>query len=144
MRGDTGRSIMLENVLNRPRRDMLTLLADKQRTFYLVSYKSPDSGKGIIIDENNPHLVTFSPDTDSMFIKIDILDIHITKLRYPHSSGINGSYNEFISRILNRIYETENLTMFKISYLLLLDTGTFNATQGVCQYSSLGRQEAVK
>ncbi len=123
---------------------MLALLTNKQGTYNLVSNICPDSGECLIIDKHDPYLVTFPSDTDSMFFKINILDIHITEFRYPHTCGIDGSYNQFVPGILDRINKTENLTMFKISNFLLLDARTFDTTQGVCYYSPLSGQETVK
>src|SRR5208283_5352608 len=138
VRGDTRWSIVFENMLDSPRRDVFALLTDKQGAVDPVAHKNPDPGESLIIDEDNPDLVTFPADTNGMFIEIDIFDIHVTELRYPDARRIDRSYDQFIPRILDRIDQAEHLVMLKIFYLLLFDPGTFNTAEGVCHNSSLG------
>ena len=136
--GDTRRGIIFENMLDSPRRDVLTLLTDKQGTIDPVARKSSDPGECLIIDENNPDLVPFPADTNGMFIEIDIFDIHVTELRYPDASRVDRSYDQFIPRILDRIDQAEYLVMLEVFYLLLFDPGTFNTAERVCHNNSLG------
>ena len=117
---------MLENMLNRPWRNMFTLLTDENGASTLVANKGPDLRKGFIIDKHDPYLVTFPAYTDGVLIKINILNIHVTKFRHPDTCGVNCPDNQFVSRILNRFDQTKNLIVFEVFYFLMLEPGTLD------------------
>ena len=112
MRGNPLRCIVLEYVLDGTGRDMLTLLSDKKRPDDPVPNEFRYITKGILINENGPYFITFPPDSYGMFVKINILNIHITELRYPDTGSIYRPDNKFVPAVVDRIDKTENLAVF--------------------------------
>ena len=119
---------MLENMLNRPWRNMFTLLTDENGASTLVANKGPDLRKGFIIDKHDPYLVTFPAYTDGMLLKIDVFNIHIAELRHTDTRRVDCPDNQFVPWILDRIDQTEDLAVFKVFYFLLLDSRALNTT----------------
>jgi len=74
------RGIMFEDVLNSPRRNVFSLLADKKGANDPVANEPEDISKGVIINEHNAYLVTFSLNPDSMLVEIYVLDVHVAEL----------------------------------------------------------------
>ena len=126
VRRDTRRGIVSEDMLDCPRRNMLALLADKKGACDLVTNKSPDLGKGFIVNEYDPDLVSFPAYTDGMLLKIDVFDIHVTEFRYTDTRRIDRPDNQFVPWILNRIDQTEDLAVLEVFYFLLLDSRALN------------------
>ncbi len=110
---------------------MFPLLSDKQRTDNPVTDESEDLGKSILIDKNKSDLVPFPTNLDRVFIEINIFDIYIAQFRNTDACGIDRPDNEFITRIINRINQTQHLIMFQVFYILLLDTRPVNTYQWI-------------
>jgi len=79
MGGNSRRSIMLENMLDRPRRYVLALLTDKEGTNDPVSNEPEDVGKCVVIDEHNANLITLTFNPDGVLIEINIFDVHVAE-----------------------------------------------------------------
>ena len=67
---------MFENMLDRPRGNMLPLLTNKERSDNPIAHEFKDVSKGVIVNKNNTNLFTFSLNPNGMFIKIHVLNIH--------------------------------------------------------------------
>jgi hypothetical protein len=124
--GDTRRSVIPEDMLDRPRGDMLALLADKQRPDKFIANKFPDLRECLVINKNDPDLVTFPPDPYRVLIKIDILNIHVAKLRDAYPGGIDCTDDKTITWIFDGINQPKNLAMLKVLDLLMLDPWAFD------------------
>ena len=91
-----------------------------------------------------PDLVSFPVYTDSMLLKIDVLDVHITELRHTDTCRVDRPDNQFVPWIFNGIDQTEDLAVLEEFYFLLLDARTFNTTQGVCYNRTLHTEKTIQ
>jgi hypothetical protein len=144
MRGYPGRGVVLENMLDSTRRDMFPLLTNKKRADNPVANEFENIGKRIVINEHDPDLIPFTSDTNGMLIEINVLDIHIAELGDTDTSCIDGPDNELVPDISNRIDQAENLVMFEIFDILLLDPGPVNSCQRICSDNTLGIEVPIK
>lgn len=128
---NAGRSILLEDMLDRPRREGVPLLARKERAFGSVTDESAYLVKRLFIDENNANFAAFPLYPDGMLGKINVLNVHVRELGYPHPSGINRPHNETITGIFNLFQKMDHLVVLEVHELLILDAGTLDTREGI-------------
>jgi len=141
---DSRRGIVLEDMLDCPRGDVLSLLADKERADNPVADEFEDLSKSIIVDKHDADLVTFTLDPYRMLVEVDVLDIHIAQLGDTDTGGVDGPNNELVPRIVDGINQAEDLVMLEVFHLLLLDSRAVNSRQGICSHNTLRIEEPVE
>jgi len=144
MGGYPRRSVMFEDMLDCPGRDMLSLLTNKERARNTVSNEFHDLGKRVFVNENKSDLVSFSSDPDRMLVKINVLNIHIAELGDTDTRCIDRPYYELVAGVINGVNQAEHLVVLEIFYLLLLDPGAVDPRQGIDTDDSLGREKTIK
>lgn len=141
---DSRGGIVLEDVLNRPRRYVLSLLADKKRANDPVTNEPEDICESVIIDKYNADFIAFTPYPDRMLVEINIFDIHVAEFRNPDAGSVNSPHNELVPGVFDGINQAEDLVVLEVFYFLLLDAGAIDSRKGVRRYNSLGIEETVE
>ncbi len=144
MRCDSRGSIIFEDVLDRPGRNIFSLLAYEDRADDSDTDELQDICQGLIVNKDGAYLIALSPDPDGMLIKIDVFHIHVTELRYPDTCGVDGPDNELVTQILDGIQQPQHLVVLEVFHLLLFYPGAIDAGQGIGGDGTLGIEETVK
>ena len=144
MGGYPVRSVFLEDMLHRPRGDMMALLPEEEGALDTLPDKFVHFIERLPVDEDNPDLAALPPDTNSLVFEIDILDIHAAELRYPHARGIDGADDQAIPAILDGIDQANHLAVLEVAELLVLDLGPLHGRHRVRGDDALAVEKAVE
>lgn len=101
VRGDTGRGILPEDMLDRSWGEGSTLLPDKERAIHPACDKGSDGIEGLGVNKDGSDLPSLPTDTYRFFMKIDMLDSNPAEFRDPDTRRVDRPDKKAITRILD-------------------------------------------
>src|SRR5690606_23701014 len=109
-----GRSVLLEEMLDGPRGDVVALLTHKERPLDLVADELAYLVERLFVDENSPYFVSFTLYPYRLLLEVDILDTYRTEFRNTDARGVNEADDQPIALALDSVEQADDLAVFEV------------------------------